>query len=297
MSKLISSLTRKINRRRTIESILARRQNNENVVFLHRIDKTNAGDYFCSPGRYFEELPGTALDLLDYQHSSAEVRERFCDLVSNAALVIGGGGLLNRGSFEKQMRLFARLADRGKKTVLWGVGHNARYRGGARIPERYNIDLGRFGLVGTRDYSMSSEYVPCVSCMHRVFDALYEETRDIGIVFHKRTLGIHTVTARFREYPTCSNSADLETLVEFIGSCRAIVTDSYHAMYWSMLLGKGVTVVPGSSKFFDFKYQPRISTFDECLALAGDAPRYSGLLEECRESNRNYHLKVMDYLS
>jgi hypothetical protein len=67
-------------------------------------------------------------------------------------------------------------------------------------------------------------------------------------------------------------------------------------MYWSLLLGKKVMVFPSSSKFFDFKYSPVISSFDRFRDDLPKLRRYTGVLEECREVNLAFAEKVFDYL-
>lgn len=61
-------------------------------------------------------------------------------------------------------------------------------------------------------------------------------------------------------------------------------------------MGKKVVAVPNSSKFFDFKYPPVISSFDEALSALSKAQVYDGLLEECREINHRFAQKAFDYL-
>jgi hypothetical protein len=68
-------------------------------------------------------------------------------------------------------------------------------------------------------------------------------------------------------------------------------------MYWSFLLGKKVIAIPTTSKFFDFKYQPIISSFETFEQDIKKAPSYSGILEECREVNLKFADKVFDYLN
>ena len=86
-------------------------------------------------------------------------------------------------------------------------------------------------------------------------------------------------------------------MIGFIGNSQTIVTDSYHAMYWSMLLEKKVIVIPNSSKFFNFKYQPTFSTFEDFEAKLNKVQTYSGLLEECRNINHDFAQKSFDYLN
>lgn len=296
LNRIATSPLRSRSKAAVLKKLAATPQENQGVVNLHRIDVKNAGDYYSAPHLYFDRLKGSQLDIFDYKSPDKAVTDHWIEAISRNALIIGGGGLLNRGSFEKQLKLFEHLADKGKKTVLWGVGHNAKDPRdfGKQVP--YNIDIEKFGLVGTRDYRSPGEWVPCVSCLHPVFDRTYEVKQEIGIVFHKKTLKKKSLTSKFGEFPSTSNTTDIDSLVQFIGSSETIITDSYHAMYWSILLGKKVAVIPNSSKFYDFKYHPVISDFENCIQDARKAPSYSGVLEECREINYEFSKKVFDYL-
>jgi hypothetical protein len=284
-------------RKNTIKNAFAHDQHNHGVVNIHRIDQSNAGDYYCAPHHYFDKLKSTEVDIVDCQSNESEKRNQFIEDVSNNALIIGGGGLLNRSSFEFEIELFEKLTTKNKKTVLWGVGHNVQLSGTYKKVTNYNVDISKFGLVGVRDFSMPGKYVPCVSCLHPVFDSGYEETQEIGIVFHKKTMRNSGITDKFKHLPFTSNSADLEALVTFIGTHNTIITDSYHAMYWSMLLNKKVAVIPNSSKFYDFKYKPVFTSFDECLTDCKKAERYTGVLDECRALNLAFYDEVANYLN
>lgn len=297
VTRVLTSTQRSKQKKQILNRILDTPQSNKGVVNLHRIDTNNAGDYYCAPHHYFEELRNTSLDIFDYKDPDKHVTENWVKKISDNQLIIGGGGLLNRGSFEKQMKLYASLAgEKNKKTVLWGVGHNSKNPGDFGRISSYNIDASRFGLVGTRDYNVSGEWVPCVSCLHPVFDKSFTPTQETGVIFHKKTLKRKSITSKFHHLPSTSNTTDLEALIQFIGNSETIITDSYHAMYWSILLDKKVVVVPNSSKFFDFKYEPVISTFDDCLKDINKAQSYSGVLEECREINHKFAKKVFNYL-
>lgn len=292
----LSSLSRSKQKNRVIQSVINAEQQNSGIINLHRIDPNNVGDFYCGPHLYFDKLKGKAVDIFDYKSSEKGVSDKWVEAVSNNALIIGGGGLLNRGSFELQMKLFEALGSRSKKTVLWGVGHNEKNKARFNKVDAYNIDTTNFGLVGVRDYSMKEDWVPCVSCLHPIFDEAFETKQETGIIFHKKTIKNKKLLKKLSEYPSTSNTTDLNKMVSFIGASETIVTDSYHAMYWSMLLGKKVIAVPNSSKFFDFKYQPVISSFDNFENDLKKTQSYSGVLDECREVNLKFADKVFDYL-
>lgn len=292
----IDSFKRNQIKRQLLESITQSDQSNEDILNIHRIDINNAGDFFCAPHHYFEPLKGKALDIYGYKTLDKEEGVQWVNRINKSSLIIGGGGLLNRGSFEKQMQLFESLGAKGKKTVIWGAGHNSKGKKDFNAIKSYNIDLNKFGLAGVRDYSMGHNWVPCVSCMHPIFDKKNEVQHETGLVFHKKTLKNKSLLKQLNHYPSTSNTTHLEDLIGFIGSCDTIVTDSYHAMYWSMLLNKKVLVIPNSSKFFDFKYQPIITTFDDFESKLKSPNVYSGILDECRSINEDFAKKVFDYL-
>ncbi|MCM4159362.1 polysaccharide pyruvyl transferase family protein [Antarcticibacterium flavum] len=293
VKNLLTSPARSLRKIEVKNGLINSPQFNREIANVYRMDIDNAGDYYSSPVHYFKELGDIQVDIFDFKNSADTNLE---EQISNNALIIGGGGLLNRKSFKFQMKTFEALAGRGKKTVLWGVGHNSKNKKDFRKLESYNIKTEKFGLAGTRDYSLSKEWVPCVSCLNEVFDKSYSAIRETGIILHKKTLKNSRIAAAFKDYPLISNSQDLEQFVEFIGTSENIITDSYHAMYWGILLNKKVVVVPNSSKFFDFKYAPVISSFENCIEDLKKAEVIDGVLEECRERNRLFAEKVFNYL-
>lgn len=293
----LSHFSRNAQKKEIISRILnSDYQQNNNVVNLHRYDPTNIGDFYCGPHHYFDQLSGKYLDIFDYKREDKAIRDNWFEKITQNSLIIGGGGLLNREGFDKQMELFEKLGSKGKKTVLWSPGHNAKSSSTYGKIKKYNIDTSKFGLVGVRDYGMKEEWVPCVSCMHPIFDTPFEVTNEIGVIFHKKTLRNKNVLKKFEQFPSTSNDAVFEEVVNFIGSTDTILTDSYHAMYWSLMLGKKVIVFPNSSKFYDFKYQPVISTFSNFENDLKKVHAYTGIMEECREINMKFAEKTFDYL-
>lgn len=270
---------------------------NNDIVNIHRIDKNNAGDYYCAPHHYFKPLENKSLDIFDFKSTDEKVRINFKEQIINNSLIIGGGGLLNRGSFELQMKLFENISEKGKKTVLWGAGHNEKNKSNFGKVTAYNIDLSKFGLVGVRDYDMKYDWVPCVSCMNPIMETKNTIENETGLIYHKKTLKNKRLLKKLDNYPSISNTINIEEIIDFISKTETIVTDSYHAMYWSMLLGKRVVALPNSSKFYSFKYKPAFSDFENFEKEIKNAPLYTGVLEECREINMKFGKKVFDYLN
>ncbi len=295
ISSIFSSLQKTISSKIVLNTIARNSQENNGVVNIHRIDEKNIGDYYCAPHHYFDQLK-ESLDIFDYKSLNPAIKQNFIDSISQNSLVIGGGGLLNRGSFDKQMHLFEKLSQKNKKMVLWGLGHNEKNPKAFGKVTKYNIDTQKFGLVGVRDYDMKEEWVPCASCLHPILDTKSEVINEIGLIFHKKTLNNPKVLGKFKNYPSTSNTTSLEDIISFIAKTDTVVTDSYHAMYWSMLMNKKVVVFPNSSKFFTFKYQPVFSSIDTFKLDCKKAQNYSGILEECRDINLKFSEKAFDYL-
>lgn len=297
INRNLSSFSRSKRKKQVINTVFNSQQENTGVINIHRVDHNNAGDFFCAPHQYFEVLKGKELDIYDFKHKDKSVTNNWSSKIINNSLIIGGGGLLNRNSFEKQMKLFEALNKKGKKTVLWGIGHNEKKQSSFSNVSNYNIDTNNFGLVGTRDFSMKTDWVPCVSCLHDIFNESDNEEHEIGLIYHKKTLKKKSLIKKLENYPSTSNTADIENIVSFIKKSNTIVTDSYHAMYWSMLLNKRVVVIPNSSKFFDFKYQPIFASFDDFETKLKESVSYSGVLEECRDINLQFSEKAFNYLN
>jgi hypothetical protein len=295
-------------------------QTGENVVNIHRLDRSNPGDLYSSPCLYFEVLENKQMDIWDFESKSRSVLNNILRETCTSQLIIGGGGLLNRPNFAGYMNLFEQLSLVGKKTILWGCGHNDGSKLFSLKSLGYNINLNNFGLVGTRDYGFSKDWVPCPSCLHPIFDDQADETQEVGLILHKKTLdylnniqwnsksiglarsnlsALNFLLKLITTFPCVSNEGPLEDIVSFIKKSNTIITESYHGMYWAMLLGKKVSVIPNSSKFFDFKYDPYFSPtennpgFDEVMK---NARSYSGVLDECREANANFAEKVFNYI-
>lgn len=292
-----TELNSKKRKQKIIRQVLSREQQNEDVVNIHRINPNNVGDFYCAPHLYFEPLQNKKLDISGFRSIKTKVTNHWVDNISANSLIIGGGGLLNLRHFKLQIELFEQLARNGKKVVIWGAGHNEVDIATYQKNKSYWVDIDAFGLVGTRDVGYAKHWVPCVSCMHPIFDNTYTETNEVGLLFNAKSEKDKELLATYGHYPQSSNTTNLEEMIAFIGSCQTIVTNSYHAMYWAILMEKKVVSIPATSKFYDFKYKTPITTFQDFESKLKEATAYTGVLEECREINRSFSNKVFDYLN
>jgi hypothetical protein len=283
-------------KKQTAKAVLKGPITHNGVLNIHRHDPNNVGDFYCAPHLYFPELHQKVLDIGEMRKTSPVVRRQWAKSVRSNDLIIGGGGLLNLPHFQQQMQLFAELGRLGKKTVLWGPGHNDPDFEGFKQPAQYQVDLNSFGMVGLRDYSAPGTWVPCVSCLHPIFDQKVDEIHEVGVLLGKKSANNPQRLEALNNLPTSHNATDLKAMVEFIGQCNTLITDSYHAMYWALLMERKVVVIPTTTKFLDFKYPVPVSDFNNFKSVLSKAVRYTGILEECRDINTAYAKKVFDYL-
>lgn len=170
-----------------------------------------------------------------------------------------------------------------KNIIIWGAGFNL-HKG-----ENCNgsLDLEHFRMVGIRDYGYAYEWVPCPSCLLPQLSYKYDLLRKYGIVEH-RSFPIQEF-----EFEKIDNSVDICTILNFIGSSEIIITNSYHATYWAMLMKKKVIVYRmWSSKFEGMKWKPVVYSG----RLEDDIQRciiYDNALDESRDINIQYAKKVI----
>lgn len=252
------------------------------MLEFHRKSKTNVGDFYCNPSRYFEFENISSHDL--YDDVSAH----------NKNIIIGGGGLIHK---KFQNRIQELIHQKPKDVVLWGVGHNfsKRHVQKSKTDVFYPSWLKHASLYGIRDWKEGNfdSYLPCVSCMHPLFDNKYEEFNDIAYFTHafKTSFNLHDTVAHM-----ANNTLDLKSVIEFLGSARTIVTDSYHGAYWAQLLGKNVQVVSWSVKFDFMKTRPEfISNINDKIIYKSNSD--AGYLDECRELNKRFYQQTLDTFS
>lgn len=242
---------------------------------VHRIDHGNLGDMMCSPLRYFDLGPWRQVDIDGTEFPTSE------------PVIIGGGGLIHGDEWPKKLEA---LIEGTEKTVIWGIGSNVHGETITTTPEW----VGRAGIVGIRDYGTKFDYVPCPSCMHQAFDRhrVVSPKRRFLIYEHAGfPIPISGIVRINNNQPEDA----FEDVIAFMAQGETVISNSFHGLYWAMLLNRAaVCVMPISSRFYGFKYPPTFSPVESCTSAAGSVhPEYLG---ECRESNIRFFKKVSDYL-
>jgi hypothetical protein len=263
-----------------------------NVCYLSYT--VNLGDTLTHPVDYFDwDLTVKKVPLVPFSPAP-----------NVAALIIGGGGITRdpRSNMNKWLELRT-IVDRTPATVpvvIWGMGINDH----GRLDRRYDetlADLERRPnvLIGLRD-SFYERHVPCASCMRPEFDGTFAVQHEVGFYLH------HTNDIPFNvamRGPMMSNQVQGDRLayfgrvIEFLGSCETVITNSYHGAYWATLLNKRVVVLaPFSNKFVGLQHEPVIVKDTAWLTRARqDARTYPQALAESRRANRAFYDEVQAF--
>jgi len=209
------------------------------------------------------------------------------------AIILGGGGMLD--NFPSWQQAINRMLNTCGCVIAWGVGfHN--YKGQA--PPLPEIDYTKFALITVRDfeYPVKLEYLPCVTCLLPQLRKKQEIKRAIGVINHP------TYTITGTDFDTIDNSLGIDEITGFIAQSEAILTTSYHAAYWALLMGKKTIVgCIWANKFEYFERKPvileELSTDVLNNAVSTwDAKLYDGWLDECISLNFKFFERVKNLL-
>jgi hypothetical protein len=253
--------------------------NTPSIINIHRLDPSNIGDFYSNPSNYFS-LGDIRTDIRQYTPTRI-----------HSNIVVGGGGLLNKSFYPELRTLTTR-----RSLIYWGVGENNL----TDVKERYHpfapvhvpSDIRESAkLIGLRDYASGFPWAPCPSCMHPLMDMRPIKTSEIGFFMHKR------VILNSEKYPVMSNeNMNLFKVLNFLGSCETVVTNSYHGVYWATLLGCKVVCVPFGSKFYHFRHPPAFARPDEWKNSVSIARSYPESLQECRTATMEFQILCMNAL-
>lgn len=244
------------------------------MTHVFRADATNAGDWWSLPAHY---LPfankGHLLDIAALRPETPLHR----------SAVVGGGGLVS--PHFPQLEQLMRRAD--IRLVGWGLGHNMKVdvEAGYVEPEalRYPRYLERFDLLGVRDWGAPYRWVPCASCLHPAFSRDYPVRHEIVVYEHKR------VPTGLDGFPKMTNdTGDIVAALEFLGSGRLVLTNSYHGAYWATLLGRQTIAFPFSSKFYGLKHRIPLCRPNEWEGRVTECRIYPEALAEARRANIDF---------
>ena len=253
--------------------------------FINRVDRSNCGDMMACPLLYYYDY------FKQYRIKRHDIRFIDYDSISASDVVIlGGGGLLDYA--ESINRAINRVLDTGAAVIAWAPGFNTHHQYCDRV--KTQIHFERFSVLGVRDNQNSNQfpYLPDVSCKLTGLLGPYTIRRKIGIAAHK-------------DYPivgcpfdVITNDRSMEEILQFIGESEAIISNSFHMIYWAILMGKKtVCLAPFSSKFFSYRYKPEycFGTLQDAVKCLEKAHCYH-VLEECIQMNDTFFQQVREVI-
>ncbi len=246
-----------------------------NLVFQHLRDTKNIGDRWCSPYDYFDWPKAKARD----------IREK-SDAFDFG--IYGGGKIF--GGFPKYAGV---QKDSAAFQVAWGVSTVQKFP----ISLRYARARRMMDVVGSRDYGDTRfPWVPCASCMASGFDAPAEPIHDVVFYFHggkTQKQGIEIPNT----IPSLSNNVgSLKEALAFIASGRTVVSNSYHGVYWGLLMKRRVLCIPFSNKFNAYRQAPAYATPKNWLNKLESAVARPEMLELCRARTLEFKAEVDQYI-
>ncbi len=243
------------------------------LLNLYRQCKHNIGDKYAAVTDYFDLGPNTKDDIWEITPEELNYEN----------ILLGGGGL---PVFDEAMKVLEPFA---KKIIAWGIGCN-QFRTGYEKPN-FPKWFSDCKLVGVRDWGTSYEWVPCATCMSPLFDKTYEIKHEVGAYEHWE----HKL--KHEHEPKLKNDCEsLAEVIEFLGSCETVVTNSYHGAYWATLLGRKAMVQPLNSKLYNMKHQPVIYCFGHWRNCIDKARAFPEALQECRAANLSFYDKVKELI-
>jgi len=255
------------------------------VLGVHYRNSKNIGDRNCHP-----------LDYIEFESDEAQFEIVKCDvraIPDNCdgvdIVVFGGGAIANHGP-----ALLSRFPD--ALMIAWGIGYTTGVKDNMKLGahEKY---LKGFSLYGSRDFGVSSTYVPCSSCLSSLFDNVPAPVRDVVLYGHagKWPLREEAENYGFRYMDNTQHKFGLRGVIEHLSSGETIITSSYHGAYWASLLGRKVCMLPFGSKFYNLKNRPPISaSVEEALKRADYLP--GNTLKDYREETNSFQVKLIELI-
>lgn len=254
--------------------------------FINRVDTGNCGDLLCCPlTHYFDYFKKYTLLRHDIRYIE------FDSIAPTDVVILGGGGLFDYS--ESCNRAINKLLDTGATVIAWAPGFNTHSEFDGTFSTK--IEFEKFELLTVRDYEnkYNFNYLPDVTCKLAGLSQNYTIKRKYGVARHK-----DYPIKGLEMYDEITNSSGEDDILRFLGETEIVISNSYHLIYWSILMGKKtICVSPFSSRFYGYKYKPVFCTLNQkgISECAEKAENYNAL-EECIEENDKFFEQVKEII-
>ena len=262
-------------------TILTKKKYKRTIHFIHRDCKENTGDNVCNAGNYYK-FPG-------YNKITHDIyTPDFNQIKKDDIVIYSGGGLLNCvESWNVNINKSFELCD---NVYGWGIGFNAHNVTHVKTP----INLSKFKHLGLRDYFKkysfdNMSYLPCSSCNLPQLQEVYEIKRKAGVVSHLAKLITYpSAFINLFNIEKINNQANINKFIKFIGESESIITNTYHCLYFSMLLNK--------TSILDFSFSQKFNNLKYDYIKSGEDIRtidYTNYLQESIDLNNKFYNKLL----
>ena len=247
-----------------------------NLIFQHLRQTANVGDFSCSPFHYFDWGDATVKDM-------REVSAPY------DACVFGGGKIFGGLAEAKGVN-----KDRSPLHIAWGVGTRQTFP----ISAKYWRARRLCDLVGSRDWGDSRyDFAPCASCMSPLFDADITPEHDLVFYWHGGKTKRQNIRIPDDMPQKANNVGSFEDSVRFIASGKTVISNSYHGVYWSLLMGRKTICIPFSNKFNAYRLPPAYATPKNWLTKLDTGVAQPKMLDTCRTATKAFKEKVFAVLA
>ena len=263
------------------------------IIFIHRKNTKNIGDLNCCPQKYFDELSKyKSIDIMDLPNIK----------IKNKIFIVGGGGLF-QPYFADAIKTIEKLS-LDNEFIYWGTGIDKNIQ-----EETINLDfLEKSSLIGIRDKNTKYDFIPCPSCMSKLFDKYFNAPKTNKIILYLHKNHTRNYINHIKDFPLITNSEKktFEEIIKYLSSGEVIVTNSYHGAYWGCLLNRKVIVLPWidekGRKWLPYKIKQLPFQYSFCENI-NDINNFINkninnieALDFARTQNKRFLKKVMNFI-
>ncbi len=264
--------------------------NKNKYVFIHNFKKNgkhinNIGDLYSSIYRIYPNI----VDNYEVMclHNDIQIDNITKEKLRGKIAIIGGGGLIDlKDEWNSKINF---IIESSKKTYFFGAGYNNE---NSIVKTKINFNHNNIAKIGIRDINNNYGFVPCPSCLLLEKYKNNKNVRKYGIVEHcqRKIPNINNIYEKISMI--YENDKSIDTILEFISSTENLIVNSYHAYYFSVLLGKKVLLYENWSNKFNNIFSQKIVQYNNKLDLDSQFSR----LEIQSEYLNKYTLVVKDYI-
>ena len=241
------------------------------VLFQHLRDTKNIGDAVCSPFDYFD-------------WGDAQVKDMRTSSAPYDVGIYGGGKIFGSLSAAKGI-------NRGPDVthIAWGVGTRQTFP----LSLKYARARKLCTLIGSRDWGDTRyDYAPCPTCMSPLFDAPPAPTHDVVFYNHGGKTAQQNISIPDSIPHLSNNCASLQEALAFIASGATVISNSYHGVYWALLMGRKTVCIPFSNKFKGYRLPPHMATPSNWQSQIDNGKAYPEMRDLMRAATLEFKGKV-----